>query len=549
MSTYRNLRIPLVYQLKDSDIRVERWRLRWIGGNFFEGGRMYSVFYFKADTLKAPDHTADVSACFEVTLESYMQSYFCIGCVFGRAGQLISKPEFDAYYQNYSIEINGCLNPRSGFEIQEILEDLPAAARASEMFYFEIQKTIAGREMNIIIPVLEICRYLYFNYPILAKYILDYKFNSILYAPKRNKTHGRITYDNKLAAYFEIEKIVQFIFMQENLGLKSINMIGAGIRFRRIADTKSGASNTYYPSTILPFKDNASMKFYGKQYLNDGKTYLFVNQIGEISPADIQEEVIGSLDIEAQFSSVQEYNSVLRKRKKTEDYAFTARQEKEFLAEQNAEDKRIKYFYSDTALLLYLSKKHVIDSTERVLKAAELADIAKRIRKGSLDEKNQRFVQRYSELILSLISEIFPVGFVKLQCFKLKENIHTVFYNNKSREVIIAEIETKKGYFYIINFASDFSVLVSNSMMLEKLSELDLRLVANKFVIDYLSNRDGNRAFLKYKKLEYKRKYRIAIHQFLVYKHKNEADLVLRAESDAHLILDKIMSLEENTHS
>lgn len=544
MTTYIKLYIPLIYQLKDSDTGVELWRLNWIGGNFFDDSKMYCILYFTDYSTLLHEQQIGSGKVFKVKLESYMQAYFCIGCIFDRAGQLVSRPCDDQNYDSYTYEINGSLNPRSGFAIGDILREVPLSAGASEMYYFEIQKLFEGQNINIIIPVLEICRYFYFNYPILAKYILDYKFNKILYSPKINGRAATVIYDNKLVSYFEIEKIVQFLFLEENLGLKSINKIGADIRFRRIAGNSDDINRTYYPFTILPFKGRANMKFHGKEYSQGGDRYLFVNQIEEIFITELQRELIFSLDIKAQFSYGGDYSVLLRNRRKTADYALVARHEKEIVVAQNV--KMIdNMFLSDNPFLTFFSKTHIIDIPEKPISTAGLAVIAKNIRRKSLEEKNTEFVQEYSEAVVALISKIFPAEYAKLQTFKLKENRHIVFFKNKSREVTVAEIRTDKGYFYIINFASDFSVLISNSILLEKFKEIDLRLVMNKFVIDYLLNRIGIRQFLKDKKNEYKRKYRITIHRFMVYRHKNESELVSRAKNDAQLIIDEIKAYGE----
>lgn len=548
MNGYRKIKVPLVYKLKDSYSRAEQWRLAWIGGNFFKYGKMYSIFYFAPhDTAIFNDAISNENEnIVEIKLESYMQAHFCIGCIFDRAGQLISKPAHDQNYHYCNYEISGSLEPKNGFPIKKMLSDIPESALASKMSYFEIQDSSGSERLKIIIPVLEICRYFYFNYPVLARHILDYKFSQILYAPQINCRKGTVTYDNKLVAYFEIEKIVQFLFMEENLGLKSINKIGADIRFRRIADRQAGKRSTYYPDTVLPFKGRATMKFYGKPYSNDGEKYLFVNQIDEIFPIDLPEELILSIDVRAQFPQEHKYSMLLRKRNMAEDYNLSARLEKELLAEQKIEKKfGYDYFTSDTPLLLCLSQTHIIYGPSKITSGFYVANLVQSIMEKSPEEKNQQFVQRYSELIVDLISRVLPAEFMKLEGFKIKENRHSVHYKNRSREVIIAEIKSLKGYFYIINFASDFSVLVSNSISLGKFREIDLRLAVNKFVIDYFLDPNGNRKYLWDKRNEYKRKYRISIHEFILYNHKSESEMISRAESDSGLIIDKIRALEE----
>ncbi|THD32255.1 MAG: hypothetical protein DI588_09185 [Flavobacterium johnsoniae] len=555
-------KIPIIYQLRDNVpqeiIRSGQyfWVLYWIGGHFYENSKLYNVFYFVLTTEAKHDfgkHNYKVRK--NIKLESGMLRFFHLGSIFDKRGSILRYPTELVYKSGNVINIDKIVfkkdilpTTKKSFRcFSKNFYNIPTNI-SDGFYYFSATVLLDGEETEIILPVLTFCQYVYFKYPILIDYILNYKTDEILFNDRvkllNDKKVGTITFDQEAVTFDEIHSLSQFFFINKDYGKKSINLLGSSLQYRYRQDQRKKTEKSYYLYGTLPFPCDISLNIVGTKFKSKSKNYFFVYSITSISLISNKEIfTVSSLNIGSKANVPDNSKNILLIRQKKEEGKKAKDILPKHLIKSPLEPRAHESVIESFSIYLGLEINRIgLSEPEEKYNMKSVSRIAKKITAESKKNKRYLYLQVYFEGIIKELSLKLDVNYITISDLYVKNYRNVIYYKNRDHEVMIADVVYRDNFFYLAQFSQNFIILFSNIYGFKRIPDIELKLLIGKFVREYVEYQNRYRTIMINKEIEFRNNYGIKIYTSLIYAFKGDRHLADMVLSGSRIIFDKIMT-------
>lgn len=508
-----NFKIPILHQLQGHQLRGQYWFLYWIGRIVYKSGIYYANFHFL--NKSTPDNffrNIYKAKKFTVELEASLISLLDIGAIFDLNGIYVCKSE-DYLTKSGIISISleptdRPINSSINFGLRkycELLSDNDLKGSA----YFE--KTIIknGTKCTVIIPNYVICSYLYFRNRFITNEILSstifslFDLESFILNEDQGFKTGTLLYDNRKVLPQEIQSIAQFLFINNNLGFKSINFISSHLQ-QMFSTSKERECDGAYIMTDLPFPTKIDMELTGQFVYDEAQSYFIAYEVKNIH----FEENIFSIDklvLEPKYKNENNYSSLSLKR----SYVKLNFNEKLGISQKdNTASIRRKYSL-DFGLKTYINWYPNKENRE-----PELITFYSRFkRENDFSIKFPEDIYSYNKEFIQEIrlDRRFKIKYMYLNNLKLNYGCTQITIDGNFYKMLVLEIIFKRNYFYKIELTNYFTVTLCKEQKSTKITEIDLKIIIEKIINDFSFENGYYRKATKRDIEDYRRKFNINI--------------------------------------
>lgn len=525
---------PIIKQLDASEYPgTYHWCLRWIGGHFVRDEIIFNVFYFELVSEKNKGQERIIR---EIELESYNTAFFEIGSVFNRYGCLIVGPS-NSDFSQITVRLESGQMPVSGLNFCGSA-NFPIPREAGIGFsYFEAVTDVGGRTVKVIIPVLAVCKYLYYSSSFIVEYILAGRISEVI----EKKNENVIVVDNKKAVFNEIIGIIPYMFGYKNIGIKSLNMISSGFKAKLINNPDQNP--TYYLHTSLPFHKPVDLSIIGNFcYVNDEQVFF------AYSLTDVKYNVTEYMLFDKKvipFSTIQnrdlEFLTSEIRRKRT-DTSINYR--------GNEKQVGTGRFYNGRLhpSMNYIIRKESVHYNGEIewprnpskIRLKNLASYANRIRNNARYRANTKIVGNYLGSIIGNLSGMYKTEYHTLNGMAERSRKNVLSINNIDVEITISSINKDDCYFYLVHIGFEFLFLMAYKNSYSKISDIELELIINLLARDLAGLGKFALRKLKIRQDKYYAEQSISILQIFSYDSYEKASSAQFAERDSIAISEKI---------
>lgn len=527
-------RIPNISGLKKNYQKDSFWFLSWIGGVFFYEGKKFVDFYFiNIDFPSQNCSKKNEDVTIAVSCEFYFTTYYTVGCVFDSEGKLRSFPGQSEYHCDIvNIDYNDQLNYKKE-KIGNLPCDrsypIPKAEFDYDLEYLSSEKIIDNRKLKILINPILICNYLYFKSEYLTDILISQDWTSYFVCEettKENKVVGTLVYDNYKISKEEAYCLAPFFFMEEDTGVKSINLISSHLTKEFIKNKSQQVKKRIYIKTTFPFSSKVQMQLLGRRFIFSNEEYFLCYKINELVLSEKKIFSVDTLNLIPKFPNFSE-SSLINKRK-------GILYQKKLKCDYYQSDK---YYNGILFPFDYFYQKSQNFTLRKILDKVEVSEIH---RKFQL--QNQFNTLNYIDFILKTIEDKLTEKYL------CAAGINKIHIGEKETKIVlhgfdfrftIFEINIGNNFFYLINFNGQIG-LISEEKNREKIMPLILKLFSEKIINDYLIYADFLFWFqVKSDQLIFNKDFGIQIHNCIDCNYEKEG-----VSTTAEKIINKIEHLQ-----